>query len=322
MKQLYIVDFSNWVYKFKYVYDLSHTLPSGERINTSVLYGFYSALKSHRYNDIIIALDGCPLRSQSYLPQYKQQRIHSNSNQIFVPKKELLQFLTQLGPLVGKNIRVVGSYGQEADQVIASLVYMAKGLPTLASLTPELQRVSADPYIGRYVEELVQLDLSSDYDTVIIGSTDSDIYSLTSIFGVYMDQSWNGTKVDWERTTPKAVSNMPPHLIAIYKSFCGDVSDNIPAVVASSQLKKVRESLISWNPSRADFLDFCTKLRIGASLDSSLRYLANCVTEGRGVRELRRNFAVVELCFESIPQQLSFPTYSIQDTFERYALNQ
>lgn len=320
MKRLYIIDFSNWVYKFKYVFDLTHDLSSGETINTSVLYGFYSSLKSHPFNDIIIALDGCPLLSQSILPQYKQQRIHSNSNQLFVPKREIIAFLSKLGPVVNKQIRVVGSYGQEADQVIASLTQYAIGKARASLFDPERKSLKEDPYLGKYVENLSPLQLDSDYEMVVIGSTDSDIYALTDAPQVYMDQSWNGSRIGWEKETPKAVCGLPANLIPIYKAFCGDVSDNVPAIVESSHLKSVRSIISQTMTTRKEFFDFCTKVRLNLPLSDAWRLLANWVVEGRGVKELRRNFSVVELKFEGLPQLLDFPTYSIESTFAKYAL--
>lgn len=324
MKTLYIADYSNWVYKFKYVFDLGVRLGDGRYINTSVLYGFKNAIKSNRFDDIIIALDGCPLRSLEILPQYKQQREHSTSDKIYVPKREVISYLTQLGDRLGKRVRVVASYGQEADQVISSLVYLALGKVDPGSVRfmdkLVLHSLSEDPYIGSCVEEDVPLELESDYDTVILGTTDSDMHQLREISGVYMDSSWNGKSINFSESTPKAVHGMPPCTIAVYKAFLGDASDNVPAIVSRSLGSKVRKIILEELNSESKFINFCNSVKLGLPLSNSLELLKSWVLKGSGVKDLRRNYSVVKLRFESTPRLLKFPSYTIEETLEKYSI--
>lgn len=325
MKALYIVDFSNWVYKFKYTFNLGVELDGGAYVDTSVLHGFNIAIKSQRFDDIVIALDGCPIRSLNILPQYKQQREHSKSDKMYVPKKEVLQFLTNLGEVYGKRVRVVASYGQEADQVIASLASIALGkVPHtqrwMADAVAREHSVKEDPYLSHNVEDESPLDLDTDYNSVVIGSTDSDMYQLKALGDVFMDSSWSGSKIDYSENTPKAVHNMPANTIAIYKAFLGDTSDNVPAVVPTRRGKAVRDLIVRFLNTEESFLNFCSCLRLGLQIPSELILLKRWVLEEGGVDALRRNYSVVKLGFESTPCILSYPTYSIQDTIDKYRL--
>lgn len=325
MKTLYIVDFSNWVYKFKFTFNLGVETPEGSYINTSVLHGFNQAIRSHRFDDIVIALDGCPIRSLELLPQYKQQREHTKSDQIFVPKREILEFLTQIGSLYGKRVRVVASYGQEADQVIASIANYALGKVSesqrwMSAMSNIEHTVIDDPYLGKYIDRIEVFDLDSDYDSVVIGTTDSDMHQLRAIGDVFMDTSWSGSKIDYSPNTPKAVHNMPPHTIAIYKAFLGDTSDNVPAVVPTRRGATVRKLIVEHLNDEEKFLQFVTCCRLGLPTKPELIPLKNWVNETGGAEALRRNYSVVKLQFEGMPVELHYPTYSIEETFKKYRI--
>lgn len=325
MKALYIVDFSNWVYKFKYTFNLGVKLEGGAYVDTSVLHGFNIAIKSQRFDDIIVALDGCPIRSLDILPQYKQQREHSKSDKMYVPKKEVLQFLTKLGEIHGKRVRVVASYGQEADQVIASVASIALGkVPKtqcwMADVVAREHSVKEDPYLSNYVESEFPLGLDTDYNSVVIGSTDSDMAQLKAMGDVFMDSSWSGSKIDYSDNTPKAVHNMPPATIAVYKAFLGDTSDNVPAVVPTRRGKVIRELIVKYFQDEESFLNFCSAIRLGLKVPVDLICLKKWVMETGGVEALRRNYAVTKLRFESTPLELSYSNYDIKSTIEKYKL--
>lgn len=323
MSTLYIVDYSNWVYKFKYMFDLGILNDRGARINTSVLHGFNQAIRSNRFSDIIIALDGYPSRSLSIYPQYKMNREHGKSDTLFVSKKEVFQFLTKIGDFYGKRVRVVASYGQEADQVIASLVHMALGTKdskdALFSSLAALDDIHTDPYIGSCIEEVEPLTLGT-YDSVVVGTTDSDMYQLKSLGDVFFDSSWTGSKINYTDTTPKAVHGMPPSLIAIYKAFLGDTSDNIPAVIPSRRATAVRDIIRRYLNTEESFLNFCMALRLGLQVPDELLSLRSWVLEVGGPEALRRNYSVVKLRFEGFPKQLVYPSYSVEETIKKYKL--
>ena len=140
MKQVYIIDFSNFAYKFKSVYTYAKQNVNGVTIDTSVLVGFIRCLKANLAEDIIIVLDGVPEQSKKVLPSYKGQRMHDDlSLSIGVPKLEVVKFLTKIGSLIGKNIKVVCSPGQETDEVVSSIVHHITGnLPPRATFIDKL----------------------------------------------------------------------------------------------------------------------------------------------------------------------------------------
>lgn len=180
--------------------------------------------------------------------------------------------------------------------------------------------VKEDPYLSHNVEDESPLDLDTDYNSVVIGSTDSDMYQLKALGDVFMDSSWSGSKIDYSENTPKAVHNMPANTIAIYKAFLGDTSDNVPAVVPTRRGKTVRDLIVRFLNTEESFLNFCSCLRLGLQIPSELILLKRWVLEEGGVDALRRNYSVVKLGFESTPCILSYPTYSIQDTIDKYRL--
>lgn len=326
MKALYVVDYSNWVYKFKHVFSKLGVVDDlGRFVNTSVLHGFSTAIKGNRFSDIVIALDGYPERSYSLLPQYKQQREHATSDQIFVPKREVIQFLTKLGEIHNKRVRVVASRGQEADQVIASICNLALGVvpeseASFADLVYD-SNVKSDSYLSDLVDEFSPVELDRDYDTVIIGSTDSDMYQLKALGNVFMDSSWNGTMVDFSDSTPKAVHNMPPSTIAIYKSFLGDTSDNVPAVVSTRTGTRVRSIIREKLNSDEKFTEFRNAVKLGTLTDPDLIWLSTSITSsGNQLSDLERNYRVTKLSFESTPVQLSYPSYDVDTTIYKYRL--
>ena len=105
---------------------------------------------------------------------------------------ELIKFLTGIGEVLGKNIKVVASPGEEADQVISSVVHMATGQIQV----PKIQikgDITVDKRLCRYARGLTTELLNiPQYDYVVIGSTDSDMAQLMECTKVAMDHSTIG----------------------------------------------------------------------------------------------------------------------------------
>ena len=180
--------------------------------------------------------------------------------------------------------------------------------------------VKEDPYLAHYIEDECPLDLDTDYNSVVIGSTDSDMAQLKALGDVFMDSSWSGSKIDYSDNTPKAVHNMPPATIAVYKAFLGDTSDNVPAVVPTRRGKVIRELIIKYFQDEESFLNFCSAIRLGLNVPAGLICLKKWVMETGGVEALRRNYAVTKLRFESTPLEISYPNYDVKSTIEKYKL--
>ncbi len=327
MKALYLVDYSNWVYKFNSVYKVKRNL-NGIEVNISPLYGFMRSLKSNPFTDINICLDGYPETSIGYLPSYKGQRIKEPEEGVSLSKKELIKFLTKYGELIGKNIKVVASAGQEADQVIASQVFQICGnisgsrlkIANIARRSPMddifLQRVLSSDY--RYKD----IDLSS-YDSVVVGTTDSDMYQLLSLDGVMIDTTTSGKSFNLGEHTPKAVMGLKPSTISVYKSFVGDVSDNVPPVKFSKFKKNDLIDLINRKLNdKEKFNQFLRALHFSLKLeDEELNLLADDIKENEQVKVLTTNRKIVELDYVSTPYQIEFPEYNIEDTLRKFKIN-
>ena len=124
--------------------------------DVSTVYGFIRSLKSNPFTNINICLDGYPELSLTYLPSYKGQRLKEPNEGLVFPKRELIKFLTKYGELIGKNIKVVASAGQEADQVIASQAFqICKKMNPMHLKMQNMMRKSlkTDVILNRFITE-------------------------------------------------------------------------------------------------------------------------------------------------------------------------
>lgn len=324
MKQLYVIDFSNFSYKFKSVYKYSCTNVNGVEVDTSILYGFIRALKSNIATDIVIVLDGVPYKSLSVLPEYKGQRMHDEtSNSVRVPKLEVVQFLTKIGPKIGKNIKVVCSPGQETDEVIASLVHHITGnLPPrhlfLDKLNTKeipsdrmLQYLAKDMYIKtKYIPD--------EYDTVIIASTDGDFIQLQRWDNVFIDKSSSGKEIS-SHVTSESTCGTTPLASIVYKSVYGDISDNIPSIKVPWNKDKFISDINKYITSDEDLQRFFLESTTGVISNWNLSYAAKFISKNCS-KQFRTNWTVAFLVFRSYPFALEYPSYNIESTLKKYNL--
>lgn len=174
---MYLIDNSNFCYKYKSVHSYAQTVVNGVSVDVSVLAGYIKSLKINPFDDIYIVLDGVPTESLAILPGYKGQRNKESDDRVFVPKLEVAQFLSKIGACVGKNIKLVCAPGQEADQVISSIVHLAtNNLPPRWQFASQLRskglnedRVLA--YLLKGNPKLTPFKATNEH--IIIGTTDS-----------------------------------------------------------------------------------------------------------------------------------------------------
>lgn len=325
MKALYLIDYSNYAYKFKSVFNFKKKV-NGVEYNMSVLYGFMRCLKTNPFDHIHICLDGYPEMSLQILPSYKGQRIKEPEEGLYFPKKELIKFLTKYGEVLGKDIKVVASAGQEADQVIASQVFQIVGnINKMQMKMANLSRktLSEDPFLKKFITNgfsQKELDLA-DFDTVVVGTTDSDMYQLLSLDNVMIDTTTSGKSFNMGEHTPKAVSGVMPSAIPVYKAFVGDVSDNVPAIKLSLKNDKLINIINKHLPTKEKFNIFIDRIRRGESQDSEeLNILAKMIKDTNQLKQLTANKSIVELTFVSTPFSLSYKDYFIEDTITKYSL--
>lgn len=314
---MYIIDNSNFCYKFKSVHTYAQTSVNGVSVDVSVLAGYIKSLRINPFTDIYIVLDGVPFESINLLPGYKGQRHKEAEDKVSVPKLEVAQFLSKVGTLLGKNIQLVCAPGQEADQVISSMVHMATGkLPDRYKFTSKLREFPLQD--DRCLSYLVKgnptiSELSLPQDTVVVGTTDSDMQQLCKFPGVIIDNSTSGRNIRTD--TAVAVHGLPPAAIPIYKAICGDQSDNVPAIdkVSPEKVARMLRSLKTLEDAQA----FVVSVTSG-QIVKGLEEISLLIRDHKA--EFRRNYDVVNLRFFSIPKRIEFPGYDINATIEKYRL--
>lgn len=325
MKPLYLIDFSNFAYKFRSVYKFARVNVNGVVVDTSILYGFTKAIRENPFSDICIVLDGVPSRSKEALPSYKGQRMHDDeSNHISTPKLENIQFLTQLGKVFNKNVFVVCSPLQETDEVIGSIVHrICHKTPARASFISRLNtRDIKDDRMLRYLNTpSLQLSQHSfeEYDSAVIASTDGDFLQLQRWDGVSIDTTTSGKSIASD-VTSKSTAGLS-HIATIpYKAIYGDMSDNIPTNNLSLSRNEVLKTLnlIKTDEQLIDFYNSCTSGR-QAELPLPLKVLAKTIYH-ECLSGFKRNWVVAYLEYRSDPFIITFLDYNIKDTATKYKI--
>lgn len=325
MNALYLVDYSNWVYRYVSTFKTTRKI-GGVVYDVSTVHGFMRSLKSNPFTNIHICLDGYPELSLTYLPSYKGQRLKEPNEGLVFPKRELIKFLTKFGEIIGKNIKVVASAGQEADQVIASQAFQVckKTNPMQLKMQNLLRKpLDSDEILKRFLSDgykTAELDLS-EYDIVVLGTTDSDMYQLLSIDNVILDNSTSGKSFNMGEYTPKAVEGILPQAISAYKALVGDTSDNVPGL----DLKMKKEDIISlindnfleYGSMRQFIINAMTNVK---QKNSRLQALSDYIVKTNQLNQLSVNNKVTELCFVSTPYQIYYDDYSIEETIKKYNL--
>ena len=269
---------------------------------------------------------GYPELSLTYLPSYKGQRLKEPNEGLVFPKRELIKFLTKYGELIGKNIKVVASAGQEADQVIASQAFqICKKMNPLHLKMQNMMRKSLkeDVILKRFIsDDYKERDVVLEgYDTVVLGTTDSDMYQLLSIDNVILDNSTSGKSFNMGEYTPKAVDGVLPQAISAYKALIGDTSDNVPSInlkMKKDELKKlINKNFLEYGSMRQFITDAMSGVK---QKTKELQELADYLIKTDQLTQLSINNKVTELCFVSTPYEIYYEDYSIEDTIKKYNL--
>lgn len=323
MTPLYIIDNSNFCYRFKSVHKYAKIEVNNIKIDTSVLVGYYKALKSNMFNDIVIVLDGFPQESYNLLPSYKGQRHHDESEDLSVPKLDVLKFLTKVGTILHKNIRVVCAPLQEADQVASSLTHLiTNNTPPRFSFINKLNQKSIESdrmlsYIKGYQSSPFDY---SQYDSVILGSTDADWLQLLRYKNVYTDDSTTGKNVT-DSKSADSVSQVTPLAIPVYKTLFGDDADNIPKLDIRLNKQVVLNYINNWVQSTEQLKQFSQCYLLNQDNPEWLKPIVSWINQSlKNQQEFERNWAITYLGCYSVPQELQFPDYNIEETISKYRL--
>lgn len=265
MNILYLLDWSNWKYKFKNALGLQSTI-SGVSYDVSSIIGFKKALKALPYDHIGICLDAYPQKNIDLAGDYKSTRNKTLEENLSVKNQELLEYVVSFGESLGKHIYVFGCPGLEADQVASSITHIiADRLPARAVIMDTLQSKdpSNDPWLKRIDSpyEVVPVDFFKQFQMVILATTDSDWTQLCRYPNVAIDTSTSGIGLTTD--TPKAVQYLPPWAVVPYKVLVGDTSDHIVGLKYKAQKKQIIECLRDFKESDwDDFLNYKSRIPI------------------------------------------------------------
>nr|DAG74650.1 MAG TPA: 5'-3' exonuclease [Bacteriophage sp.] len=324
MNATYIIDASNWTYKFLSVYKVYRSI-NGVQVNISTIFGWLRALKNLPFNKILICLDGYPSLSKGWLPSYKGNRSKESEEEIYVSKAEMIKFLTQVGELLGKDIKVLCTPGQEADQVISSSVSLIRGVVSEeqifnSQLNNLFHTMESDKLLKWYAtDSLLNEWVPEENKLCIVGTTDSDMYQLQSIKDVYIDTSLSGKQINYTAETPKAVHYLAPEVIPSYKMFVGDVSDNVPKISLPKNIDILELVPIFNSDERRRY--FLKSLNSSVCpFKGKLAPLWNHIKQTHQERQLLINYKVTHLEYYSTPFELSYKNYRIEDTVRKYKL--
>lgn len=325
-KVLYVVDTSNWLYKFSAVFKRT-TNVNGVEVDTSALFGLVRAVKSSPFSDIVFVLDATPELSNNLLPSYKGQRDSDGlaSNRVSFPT--LVKVLSSLGKRFAKNVMVAVSPGQEADQVISSIAHLVTDShPINSDLITELNHgvhtLDSDSATAKLSDGVTfgQVDFTT-YDKCVIGTTDSDMYQLMRLKNVFIDTSTNGSKIVYAEEAPKAVHNIPYNCIPGYKLLVGDISDNVPSAnVPSLKKHKLIDFVIKYLNSLENCRKFIKDCSFGTSGTSDYDLVVKEIQAANQVSVIKRNFKVTCLQYYSTPYILTYPEFNLEKVLRKYRI--
>lgn len=322
MQPLYILDFSNYVYRFKSVHTYAKVNVNNVEVDTSVLVGFVRSLKANVFSDICIVLDGFPEEHYKLLPTYKGTRNHSDSENLQVPKIETIKFLTKIGEKLGKNIFVAVAPCQEADQVASSITHIITGnLPKRSSFIDKLHQkpLSVDRFLLYLQYAQVDAVDFSKYDSVILGSTDADWLQLLRYQNVFVDKSTTGKEVTGYKSA-ESVSNCTPIAIPLYKTLFGDEGDNIPPISLKLNKSALLPLINKWCVSMEQLMQF-KECVLRSDNPQWLQIISKELLDNpKALSEFNRNWELTYLSYYSNPLKLDFPDYNIQDTAVKYRI--
>lgn len=327
MKTAYLIDHSNLAYRFRSTFQFARTTINNVEVDTSCLYGYIRTMKSHLFNDIFICLDGVPQRFFDILPGYKGQRLEDPNENRRVPFSEEIRFISALGKVYNKNIKVLASPGQEADQVMSSITHLNAGLgpanPVFYTKLYNNMQITLDndPHLSKLSKGVTLSINEYNFDTTVLGTTDSDMYQLLQNGNVHIDSSTNGKKILPRTYTPKAVHSLPPACIPAYKMIVGDVSDNVPNLDLGISDKMLIE-LIKKELNSVDKIDsFINAVRLGTPVENKhLLSIQKKIREQNKVKAMLANREVTKLVYNCTPFELSYEDYDIKETLEKYKL--
>ena len=322
----YLIDLSNFLYKYKNTQQVSRII-NGCSVNCSSAVGIIHSLKAIPYKDIFVAVDGYPLLFMQYYPGYKGQRSREPNECLYFPKRDLMQIIYGLGKRLKKNIHIIASPGQEADQVISSAALMSRGLvsPIAEKLSINQFTLDQDRVLKKLTEychlkTAEEVGINFRFESTIVGTTDSDMFQLCT-HGVYIDSTVSGTELNEGTVTPASVHNLPPSCIPAYKALKGDVGDNIPEVPGIPKLSVLLGFIQRYLCTAEKLNSFIKACQAGGTLPRTLGVLRESIMSAKGLSQLKLNAKLTAMQFYSVPMVLVPNEDNFDEIVNKYQLS-
>lgn len=287
------------VYRYASAMNLSVKI-NGVPVSTGVLYGVIKYVKSIQH-PTVFCMEGYPALFKSYYPQYKGNRSKEKDEEVQVPVFDIIACAQAIAEARGLYCKFVYSPNQEADQVIASLTKATfnRRLTLFGPAKPE-----SDFYWKRYKKLVpVKFEFPPDIDSVLIKTTDSDMYQLIQP-GVKIAKELSDNEGGTE--TPKAVKGIAYETIPVYKAMVGDVSDNIPNLVKDFPQKRLFKILDDVITDRVELDHFITATQVKEKYQGAEDLQRYLLSEGK-LAQLKLNRKITTLDFYSMPWELRVP---------------
>ena len=132
--------------------------------------------------------------------------------------------------------------------------------------------------------------------------------------GIYIDTSTSGKQIQKDRTA-KAVSDLNPAAIPLYKSCMGDVSDNIPSIGLDKSIIKLCKKVTT----EQQLMEIHKEI-VDNKSSGNYEIVDLIIKDPKVRKKFLTNWNVVFLDFYSVPYELYYPSYNIQETIQRYNL--
>ena len=241
------------------------------------------------------------------------------NEQLFINKNELIRIISSIGKIIGKDIKVVAIPGCEADQVISTIVEIVNNGKINRELYDLTQIPIKEDLFFKNLRDVEEIDLElQGIDNIIISSTDSDIYQLLRYDNVFIDDSTNGSRINYNRSTPVAVGQVEGFLIPLYKTLMGDQSDNIMPLV---KIKNIKEWLRSNFKDYNSVLSFVAAVSNGEKQDVKKQELIDFLMKKQLNFEFLRRFKLTHLTIHGNPKQLEFSNFDVYKVIEDYQIS-
>lgn len=219
---IYLIDLANFVYRYSATLNRVKSI-NGVSYDVSPLFAI-SKLFSSRIADLYgLVLDGTPLMSSITNAHYKSNRNHEVSETLRFSLYDITSVAFAVAKSLKKDLRLFYHLGQEADQVVSSLVHIAANeFDRSKDLLYECSYDNRLRWLDKFQTQSIQTTEFISKD-IILESSDSDFNQLL-VYDKFYIASVNGIV---NNRTNRAVGFVEPFQVPLYKAILGDKSDSV-----------------------------------------------------------------------------------------------